>query len=164
MKNVLMPDDIVQEMASFGAPSKIGKVRVIFKLPEKRLLVVSSDQLSAFDWLQYPGIPGKGMVLNKLAADAFRNTRQLTRVPNHFITDDTGEFPTELQRYASILAGRSMIVKELTPILLEVVLRLRLAGSALREYLKSGTVFGQKMPLGLHEGDLLPYIMFTPSP
>ena len=136
-----------------------GKVREVFDLGE-HLLLVATDRISAFDCILPNAIPGKGEVLNRLSAFWFN---RLDYVPNHMIETEVSAFPPELQPYADILRGRSMIAKKATPLPVECVVRGYIAGSGWKEYQESGTVGGHKVPAGLKQSDRLPEDLFTPS-
>ncbi len=137
-----------------------GKVREVFDLGETLLFVVS-DRLSAFDVVLDDPIPRKGAVLNQLSAFWFNKFGD--KVQNHFVTADFNEFPKELQQFRDQLAGRSMIVKKTKPLAVECVVRGYLAGSGWKEYQKSQSVCGIKLPPGLKLASQLPEPIFTPS-
>ncbi|MFL6513606.1 MAG: phosphoribosylaminoimidazolesuccinocarboxamide synthase [Chthoniobacterales bacterium] len=136
-----------------------GKVREVFDLGETLLFVVT-DRISAFDVILPDPIPNKGAVLNQLSAFWFR---KFTNVKNHFITADFDKYPKELQPYRDQLAGRSMIVRKTKPLAVECVVRGYLAGSGWKEYGKSHSVCGIKLPDGLKLASQLPEPIFTPS-
>jgi phosphoribosylaminoimidazole-succinocarboxamide synthase len=136
-----------------------GKVREVFDLGET-LLIVATDRISAFDCILPEPIPGKGEVLTQLSAFWFRKFHQ---IPNHFITDDSQEFPKSLQPYAKSLRGRSMLVRKSIPLPIECVVRGYLAGSGWNEYRESGTVCGINLPAGLKQAAQLPEPIFTPA-
>jgi len=136
-----------------------GKVREVFDLGDTLLFVVT-DRLSAFDVILPDPIPQKGAVLNQLSAFWFKRFDQ---VDDHFITADFDQFPKELQPFRAQLAGRSMIVKKTTPLTVECVVRGYLAGSGWKEYQKSESVCGIKLPSGLNLASQLPEPIFTPS-
>ena len=136
-----------------------GKVREVFDLGETLLFVVT-DRLSAFDVVLPDPIPNKGAVLNQLSAFWFR---KFTNVRNHFVTADFDEYPKELQSYRDQLEGRSMIVRKTKPLAVECVVRGYLAGSGWKEYQKSQSVCGIKLPPGLQLASQLPEPIFTPS-
>jgi len=133
---------------------KKGKVRDTYRLNDK-LLMVSTDRLSAFDVVFREGIPKKGIVLNMLSAFWFEKTKGI--IDNHFITVN---LPQDLPAY---LKGRSMIVKHATPIKLECVVRGYLTGSGWKEYQRNGSVCGIKLKPGLRDGSRLDEPIFTPS-
>ncbi|MCM8823744.1 MAG: phosphoribosylaminoimidazolesuccinocarboxamide synthase [Candidatus Omnitrophica bacterium] len=139
---------------------KRGKVRDIYELDDKHLLIVSTDRISCFDVVLPTGIPNKGKVLNQLSSLWFNFTRVI--VPNHFVTTDVSIFP-QLVPYLDMLRGRSMVVNKARPIPLECVVRGYLAGSAWKEYKESQMVCGIKLPQGLKESDKLPEPIFTPA-
>ncbi len=141
-------------------PFSIGKVRDIYDLDD-RILIVATDRLSAFDVVLPTAIPYKGKILTGLSEFWFDFTRSI--VDNHFITADIAEFPSELQKYGGILAGRSMIARKAKRLDIECVARAYIAGSAWRSYREKGSVCGIKLPPGLKESDKLPEPIFTPT-
>ena len=140
--------------------SRQGKVRDMYDLGET-VLMVTSDRISAFDVVFPDPIPGKGIILNQIAAYVFKTTSYI--VPNHFITDRTEEYPAEFQVHKDYLEGRSMLVQKLRMIPVECIVRGYISGSAWNEYSHSGTVGGEVMPSGLKENQKLPQPIFTPS-
>ena len=136
---------------------KRGKVRDIFSLNEN-LLIVSTDRISAFDWILPDLIPYKGIVLNKIAVFWFDKLKRV--IENHFITDDISVL--NLEGY-EVLLDRSMIVKKSNPIPVECIVRGYLAGSGWRDYQKTGKIIDYKLPDGLSEGSKLPEVLFTPT-
>ena len=136
-----------------------GKVREVFDLGDTLLFVVT-DRLSAFDVILPDPIPDKGAVLNQLSAFWFKH---FDKIDNHFVTADFDKFPNELQKFRDQLAGRSMIVKKTKPLTVECVVRGYLAGSGWKEYQKSQSVCGIKLPPGLQLASQLPEPIFTPS-
>lgn len=139
---------------------KQGKVRDIYDLEDK-LLIVSTDRISCFDVVLNNGIPYKGKVLTGLSCFWFEFLKDI--VSHHFLTSDIDKYPKGLQEYKTILLGRSMLVKKTKPISIECVVRGYLSGSAWKEYNKTQSVCGIKLPVGLWESDKLPEILFTPS-
>jgi phosphoribosylaminoimidazole-succinocarboxamide synthase len=137
-----------------------GKVRDIYDLGD-RLLIVSTDRISAFDFVLPNGIPNKGKVLNSLSAFWFRKLGHITE--NHLITTDVGDYPKEARRHLKTLEGRSMLVKKAGVIPIECVVRGYLAGSGWKEYQKSQSICGIKLPAGMVESQRLPETVFTPS-
>jgi phosphoribosylaminoimidazole-succinocarboxamide synthase len=144
-----------------------GKVRDTYDLGD-RLLIVATDRISAFDVVLPCGIPNKGLVLNKLSAFWFNQTKNL--VPNHMLeaVDDVSSLEAYLpagSRFAapSHLVGRAMVVKKVKRIMVECVVRGYLAGSAWAEYEKSGTIFGLPLAKGLKQSQELPQPLFTPT-
>jgi phosphoribosylaminoimidazole-succinocarboxamide synthase len=140
----------------FGA----GKVRDTYDLGE-RLLMVTTDRVSAFDCVLPNGIPGKGEVLTRLAAFWFDYTRDI--LPNHLLSTSADDLPDAVQPQRDELAGRFMLVRKAQRIDYECVVRGYLAGSAWQEYRQSGTVCGIALPKGLRQADELPEPIFTPA-
>lgn len=139
---------------------KSGKVREVFDLGHE-FLFVASDRISAFDCVLPNGIPRKGEVLTQLSHFWFDQTAHL--VPNHRVLGASAPLPKQLEPFADLLAGRSMIVKKAAPLAIECVVRGYLAGSGWKEYQKRQTVCGIKLPPGLKESSELPAPIFTPS-
>ena len=137
---------------------KRGKVRDIYDLGDS-LLLVSSDRISAFDWVLPTTIPDKGKVLNQLSAFWFG----MFDVPNHLITTDVAQMPLPEGTDKSMFLGRTMHTKKCKVVPIECIVRGYLSGSGWAEYQKSGTVCRQKLPVGLRESDKLPEPIFTPS-
>ncbi len=136
-----------------------GKVRDNYALGEDRLLIVTTDRLSAFDVLFDQPIPGKGCVLNQMSNFWFEHLKSI--VPNHLTGVDPETVVTADE--AEQVRGRSVVAKRLIPIPVEAVVRGYLAGSAWSEYQKSGTVSGIPLPAGLQLAEKLPEPIFTPS-
>jgi len=139
---------------------KSGKVREMFDLGD-RLLLVATDRISAFDCIMPNGIPRKGEVLTQISHFWFERFAPFQ--PNHLLAAANDPLPKNLQPFADKLAGRSMIVKKCQPLAIECVVRGYLAGSGWKEYKKSQTVCGLKLPAGLTESAELPEPLFTPS-
>ena len=137
-----------------------GKVRDLYDLDDK-LLMISTDRISAFDYVLPDGIPCKGNVLTALSEFWFNHTNSI--VENHLITTDVGAYPDVLKPHADVIKGRSMLVRKADRIDIECVVRGYIAGSAWSEYKADGTVCGEKLPEGLSESDRLPQLIFTPA-
>jgi phosphoribosylaminoimidazole-succinocarboxamide synthase len=137
-----------------------GKVRDVYDLGDK-LLMVASDRISAFDYVLQTPVPDKGKVLTRISTWWFNQLADV--VPNHLISADIGEFPTNLRTYEQSLTGRTMLVKKTNKIMIECVVRGYLAGSGWKEYQKTQSVCGVKLPAGLKESDRLPQPIFTPA-
>lgn len=143
-----------------------GKVRDSYEVGN-RLLIVSTDRVSAFDVVLPCGIPGKGVVLNKLSAFWFEKTALL--MPNHLVAvvdkqkDLAGFAPDVKSKYPGYLLGRSMVVKKAKRLPVECVVRGYLSGSAWAEYQQKGTINSMRMPKGLEESQELPQPLFTPT-
>lgn len=135
-----------------------GKVRDVYDLGD-RLLLVSTDRISAFDWVLPTGIPDKGRVLTQIAAFWFK----LLGEPNHLISTDINEMGLPADADRAMLAGRSTLCRKTTVVPIECVVRGYLAGSGWKEYQQTGTVCGVKLPSGLTESARLPEPIFTPS-
>lgn len=138
-----------------------GKVRDIYRVNNDRLLFVASDRISAFDYVLASGIPKKGRVLTQLSMFWFDFLKGI--VPNHLITADVAQYPTELRKYSDQLSGRSMLVTRAEMFPVECVVRGYLSGSGLKEYKQTGAVCGIKLPSGLTEASKLPEPIFTPA-
>ncbi len=137
---------------------KRGKVRDLYDLGD-RLLIVSTDRISAFDVVLPTPIPMKGMILNKLSEFWFRFTEDITR--NHLLTtkpEDVLGIP-QLKE----LESRWMLVTKTEPIKVECTVRGYLYGSAWKEYQRSGSLWGIEVPRGLKLADKLPEPVFTPT-
>ncbi|HEY1717464.1 MAG TPA: phosphoribosylaminoimidazolesuccinocarboxamide synthase [Verrucomicrobiae bacterium] len=139
---------------------KSGKVREVFDLGDK-LLFVASDRISAFDVIMPNGIPRKGEVLTQISYFWFAQTKSFQ--PNHLLSRANDPLPENLKQFADKIARRSMIVKKAQPLAIECVVRGYLAGSGWKEYQKSQTVCGIKLPAGLKESSELPEPIFTPA-
>jgi len=140
------------------APSARGKVRDIFDLGDK-LLIVATDRLSAFDVVMPTPIPDKGRVLTQLSLFWFDLLNDI--IPNHILS--AVDFPAPFDSYADQLAGRSMLVRKTQPLPIECVVRGYLSGSGWKEYAATGGVCGIPLPPGLLESDRLPEPIFTPA-
>ena len=138
---------------------KSGKVREVFDLGDV-LLFVASDRLSAFDVVLPTPIPEKGRVLTALSEFWFAKMKNI--VEDHLITSDYEVIAKRVGRH-EVLRGRSMIVRKCQPLAVECIVRGYLSGSGWKEYKKSQTVCGIKLPAGLVESSKLPEPIFTPS-
>ena len=141
-----------------GFTPRRGKVRDIYDFGDS-LLLVSSDRISAFDWVLPTAIPDKGKVLNQISVFWFG----MFDVPHHLITADVNQMPLPDGTDRAMFAGRSMFTKKCKVVPIECIVRGYLSGSGWAEYQKSGTVCGQRLPAGLRESDKLPAPIFTPS-
>jgi len=139
---------------------KTGKVREIFSLGED-LLIVTTDRISAFDYVLPSLIPYKGILLNQISLFWFNYLND--KVKNHILKSDFNEFPAELKEYGEILKGRSVVVKKLDIIPLECIVRGYLTGSAWNEYLETGKVGDEILPSGLRFCEKFPNPIFTPT-
>ncbi len=137
-----------------------GKVRDIYDLGDS-LLMISTDRVSAFDYVLPQGIPDKGKVLTQLSLFWFKALEPI--VPNHLITTRVEEFPASVGPHKEVLAGRTMHVRRAEMFPVECVVRGHLAGSGWKEYQETGAVSGVKLPGGLRQSDQLPELIFTPA-
>jgi phosphoribosylaminoimidazole-succinocarboxamide synthase len=136
-----------------------GKVRDNYAVGSDRLLMVASDRLSAFDVVMKAPVPGKGRLLTQMALFWFRHLQDI--VPNHL----TGQPPESVVAPGEVaqVQGRAMLVKRLTPVPCEAVVRGYVAGSGWKEYSQSGTVCGIALPPGLTTTQPLAEPIFTPA-
>ena len=136
-----------------------GKVRDIYDAGDKRLLLVTSDRISAFDVVMAEPIPDKGRVLTAMSAFWFAHFS--SGVPNHLISTDLSDMPPGAQDPS--LAGRVMLCRRAEMLPIECIVRGYLAGSAWNEYVGSHRMHGCDLPPGLLEASKLPEPVFTPS-
>lgn len=136
-----------------------GKVRDLYEIDDKRMLMVATDRLSAFDVILNEPIPDKGKILTAISNFWFDKLKDL--VPNHF----TGDKLEDIVPAAELLLveGRAVVAKRLKPVAVEAIVRGYIVGSGWKEYQKSGTVCGIQLPAGLKEAAKLPQPIFTPS-
>jgi phosphoribosylaminoimidazole-succinocarboxamide synthase len=137
-----------------------GKVRDIYKVGGY-LLIVATDRLSAFDVVLPTPIPGKGRILTRMSLFWFEKLKDL--LPNHLVQADVTQFPEELRPFSRSLDGRSMLVKETKPLPVECIVRGYIAGSGWKDYLRTGSLCGIKLPEGMLESQQLTRPIFTPS-
>ena len=137
-----------------------GKVRDVYEAGDD-LLIVTTDRISAFDYVLGSGIPDKGKVLTQLSAFWFERMGDL--VPHHLLATDVARFPESLRNHGAVLHGRSMLVRRTEPVPVECVARGYLSGSGWKEYQQTGSVCGIALPPGLRESDQLPEPIFTPA-
>ncbi len=139
---------------------KRGKVRDMYDLGE-HLLMVATDRISAFDVVMEEPIPDKGKILTQISLFWFERMKPL--IDNHVVTADVREYPPACRPYASVLEGRSILVKKADPLPIECVARGYLSGSGWSAYRETGEVCGIRLPPGLKESDRLPEPIFTPA-
>jgi phosphoribosylaminoimidazole-succinocarboxamide synthase len=137
-----------------------GKVRDIYDVDEKHLLIVATDRLSAFDVILPDPIPNKGSILTQLSNFWFARTAHIVR--NH-LEDWPLEGIVKDREERALLTGRSVVVKRLKALPLEAVVRGYLIGSGWKDYQKSGEVCGIRLPEGLQLAAPLPEPIFTPA-
>jgi phosphoribosylaminoimidazole-succinocarboxamide synthase len=141
-------------------PVSRGKVRDIYDLGDE-LLIVTTDRISAFDWVLPNGIPDKGRVLNQLSAFWFRVLGD--GLPTHLRSTEVDADPRIPPDYHEILRGRSMIAARAEVFPVECVVRGYLAGSGWKDYQRTGMVSGVALPAGLRQASRLPEVIFTPA-
>jgi len=137
-----------------------GKVREVYDFDDK-LLMVATDNVSAFDVVLPRLLPGKGKMLNKISNFWFDFTAN--DIKNHVITSKVAEYPAECQEYAKVLEERSVLVWKTEMVELEAIIRGYITGSGFKDYLKKGMVCGIQLPEGLVESAKLEEPLFTPS-
>ncbi len=137
-----------------------GKVRDVFGLPGKRLLMVATDRLSAFDVVLPDPIPGKGEMLCQISNFWFNKTAHL--IPNHLTHEPVAAVLPEGVDAATYVR-RSVVVKQLKPVPVEAIARGYLIGSGWKDYRRTGGVCGIALPAGLRQAEQLPEPIFTPS-
>jgi phosphoribosylaminoimidazole-succinocarboxamide synthase len=138
---------------------KKGKVRDVFEV-DGRLLIVSTDRISAFDYVLPSLIPGKGIVLNRLSAFWFRYTKDF--ISNHVICDEPEELD-EFKEFSSLIKGRSVLTKKVEVFPIEAIVRGYIVGSGWKTYGETGEICGVKLPPGLKFAQEFPEPIFTPT-
>jgi phosphoribosylaminoimidazole-succinocarboxamide synthase len=141
-----------------------GKVRDIYEVDAKRLLLVATDRVSAFDVVMREAIPYKGAVLTQISAYWFKRLADLT--PNHLISANASEIERmvpALAGHRGAIAGRAMLCRRTEVFPVECVVRGYISGSAWKEYSRTGTLAGEPLPKGLRESDQLAEVLFSPA-
>ncbi|MFZ8943422.1 MAG: phosphoribosylaminoimidazolesuccinocarboxamide synthase [Methylophilaceae bacterium] len=135
-----------------------GKVRDIYDIDQRKMLIVTTDRLSAFDVIMGEPIPYKGEVLTRMANFWFDYFKD---IPNHLTHENPEDYvlPDEIRQ----VKGRAIVVKKLIPIPIEAIVRGYIIGSGWKEYQLSQTICGIGLPEGLKQADRLPQVLFTPS-
>ena len=136
-----------------------GKVRDLYEIDDKRMLMVATDRLSAFDVILNEPIPEKGKILTAISNFWFDKLAGL--VPNHFTGDKVEDVVPAAE--LPLVEGRAVVAKRLKPVAVEAIVRGYIVGSGWKEYQKSGTVCGIALPAGLKEASKLAQPIFTPS-
>lgn len=136
-----------------------GKVRDLYEIDDKRMLMVATDRLSAFDVILNEPIPEKGKILTAISNFWFDKLAHV--VPNHFTGDKVEDIVSAAE--LPLVEGRAVVAKRLKPVAVEAIVRGYIVGSGWKEYQKSGTVCGIQLPAGLKEAAKLPQPIFTPS-
>ena len=137
-----------------------GKVRDIYKIDDEHLLIVSTDRVSAFDHVFPNGIPGKGIILNKISNLWFS---RIKFVKNHIVENNFDNFPKPFSDFPEQLRDRAIIVRRAERINFECVARGYLIGSGWKDYVETGKVCGISLPDGLQMAERLPAPLFTPA-
>jgi phosphoribosylaminoimidazole-succinocarboxamide synthase len=155
-----MPDTLFQSDIKSLKLRHRGKVRDIYDIDDRHMLIVTTDRLSAFDVVLGDPIPGKGALLTAMSNFWFNRTRriipnQLADIPLEQVLKDAAE--------RKQVEGRAVVVRKLKALPVEAIVRGYIVGSGWKEYKTSGTVCGIKLPAGLKEADRLPEPIFTPS-
>lgn len=138
---------------------KRGKVRDVFEV-DNRLLIVSTDRISAFDYVLPSLIPDKGKVLNQLSAFWFRYTKDF--IPNHVVCDEPEELET-LKVFAPVIGKRAILTRKLATYPIEAIVRGYIVGSGWKTYQRTGEICGVQLPPGLKFADKFPGPIFTPT-
>jgi phosphoribosylaminoimidazole-succinocarboxamide synthase len=141
-----------------------GKVRDIYAVGDDRVLLLTTDRISAFDVVMGETIPMKGAVLTQISAWWFRQLEGL--VPHHMISADADEIIREvpdLKNHRADVVGRAMLCRRTTVFPVECVIRGYISGSAWKEYAASGTLAGEKLKAGLVESERLEPSIFSPA-
>jgi phosphoribosylaminoimidazole-succinocarboxamide synthase len=136
-----------------------GKVRDLYEIDDKRMLMIATDRLSAFDVILNEPIPAKGQILTAISNFWFDKLKGL--VPSHF----TGDKPEDVVRAEDLpqVQGRAVVCKRLKPVPVEAVVRGYIVGGGWKDYKATGKVSGITLPAGLVEAQKLPEPIFTPS-
>jgi len=138
-----------------------GKVRDVYAVDDESLLIVATDRISAFDCILPTPIERKGEVLTALSEFWFEKLGHV--VANHLLESNVDAMPPVVQRHAETLKGRAMLVRRAEVFPVECVVRGYLVGSGWKDYRRTGSVCGHKLPEGLVESAKLPEAIFTPS-
>lgn len=136
-----------------------GKVRDMYDIGNGKTVMVTSDRISAFDYVLSCDIPGKGMILNLMSAFWFGFTKDI--IPNHMISVKNAAMPAYF--HEDDFAERCMLVKKLKMLPIECIVRGYITGSGWKSYQKDGSVCGIKLPAGLQESEKLPKPIYTPT-
>ena len=154
------PDTLYQTNLTSLTLRARGKVRDIYHVDDKHMLIVTTDRLSAFDVILPDPIPGKGLMLTRISNFWFDKLSHV--IPNHLTNVPLADIvPDAAER--SQIEGRAIVVKLLKPLPVEAIVRGYLIGSGWKDYLKSGSVCGIALPTGLQQAQQLSEPIFTPS-
>ena len=147
-------------MTDLGLPHvHSGKVRDIYAVGDDRLLMVTSDRISAFDVIMAEPIPDKGRVLTAMSAFWFDQLADI--VPGHLLSTDLADLPESVQNAARPTCGARMLTRRADMLPVECIVRGYITGSAWKEYRRAGTMHGTRLPEGLLESARLPEPVFT---
>ncbi len=150
------------KLGSFELPLKLfrrGKVRDVFQV-DNQLLIVSTDRISAFDYILPSLIPDKGKVLNRISSFWFRYTRDF--IPNHIVCDEPEKLDL-FKAFAPLIEKRAVLAKKLKTFPLEAIIRGYIVGSGWKTYQATGEICGVKLPTGLKFAEKFPEPIFTPT-
>jgi len=153
--NVLLTSQIPKVRKLFK-----GKVRDIYKADQEHLIIVSTDRVSAFDYVFPNGIPEKGIILNKISNLWFSSFKNIN---NHIVEVDYRNFPKPFCDFPEQLKDRAVLVRKAKRIDFECVARGYLVGSGWKDYQEGGKVCGIKLPSGLQKAEELSAPLFTPA-
>jgi phosphoribosylaminoimidazole-succinocarboxamide synthase len=153
------PEALFQSNLSSLTLRARGKVRDIYNIDDKHMLIVATDRLSAFDVILPDPIPGKGLMLTRISNFWFEKLHHI--IPTHLTGISLSDVLPDAGRRQ--VEGRATIVKLLTPLPVEAIVRGYLIGSGWKDYLKSGAVCGIALPRGLQQAEQLPEPIYTPS-
>lgn len=137
-----------------------GKVRDVYSIDKEHFLIVSTDRVSAFDHIFPNGIPGKGIILNRISNLWFKNIKS---IKNHIVEDNFSNFPTPFSQYPELLKDRSVIVRKAERIDFECIARGYIIGTGWKDYQETGSVCGIALPPGLRIAEKLDAPLFTPA-
>ncbi len=138
-----------------------GKVRDMYEIDEKTLLIVTTDRMSAFDVIMQEPVPYKGVILNQITLFWMEKFKDI--IPNHLIESDVNKFPAGLAPWKDELEGRAVLVKKAKPLPVECIVRGCITGSGWKDYKATGSLCGHVLPEGLVESAKLEPALFTPS-
>lgn len=140
-----------------------GKVRDVYKLNDKVVMIIACDRISAFDRVLPTPIPGKGRILTSMSNFWFSQTAHI--IPNHILDTDPAwmDWYCDDEWYYDAMRGRVVLARKAEPLPIEAIVRGHISGSAWKEYRTSGTVCGQAIKKGLSESEAFPEPIFTPS-
>lgn len=155
-----MPNPIFETNLKHLALIARGKVRDIYDIDQKHMLIVTTDRLSAFDVVLPEPIPNKGIVLTQISNFWFNKLSHV--VPNHFSNMTLNDLKLSKEERAS-LEDRSVIVKKMKTLPVEAIVRGYIIGSGWKDYQATGSVCGIELPKGLEQAEKLPEVLFTPS-